>query len=177
MIVRGPFNIEWGDNILTEVSGIEIDLERNTEEYVDNSGNIFELEKGTKISALLTLLASDTESLAALLPQIFVESGGALSNGDLVTSSVGAIDFSSLNCDDELVFNDLRIISCKDEREILILPRCRTRIEDIEIDKIRKVKVRFLSEEQGVLRMSREDHLILDNGEDFLLDDGQRLIL
>ena len=44
MIVRGPFNIEWGDNILTEVSGIEIDLERNTEEYVDNSGKM--LTKG-----------------------------------------------------------------------------------------------------------------------------------
>jgi len=178
MIVRGPFSIQWGENTLSEITEIDIELETQTDDYTNNSGKTYELEKGVKIGATITLLASDTEALGLLLPQLFVPTGGTLSNGKLVTSSVGAIDFIPSACDLEMIYNDLKIISCKNERELLVIPDCRTRIDSIEIDnRVRKVKIKFMGEGSAALQMFREDYLILDSGEDFLLDDGQRLIL
>lgn len=183
MIVRGPFNLTWGENTLADIEEINIDHDIDSDDYANNSGKVFEVDKSEKIAVGLTLLASDIAALAAVFPQHFVPFGGTLSTGETIDATDGAIDFNLLSCDEIFIYNDLDIVSCGDPGNITRIKHTRTKLETIEIDKIQKVRVRFISEVSGneasiqMLHGVPVDIFLLDDGDDFLFDDGTHLLL
>lgn len=177
MIVRGPFNLQWGPNVLSDVTEISIDYDISTDDYTNNSGNVFEIEKGIKVSATITLLSTDIASLAAVLPQNLVANGGILSDGKVVTNSDGAIEIMPGVCNESEVKYDLKIVSCHGDREVMIIPATRTRLDGVDIDKVRKIRVKFMGEGTSVIQLFKEELLMLDDGNLSLLDNEEALIL
>lgn len=146
-VVRGPFNLTWGVNTLTDVESIAIEHTVDSADYQTIEGRTLEIDGSHKASATITLLSSDIASLAAVLPQYYVANGGVLSTGETVSSADGAIDVRAAACDEELIFNDLDIVSCGANATVLRLVNARTRIDGIEIDnKIQKVMIKFVGE-------------------------------
>lgn len=146
-LVRGPFDIEWGNNTLTNVEEISNEFEQDTEDISTVQHQTFELDGAIKASVTLTLLATDVAALAVVLPQYHVANGGVLSTGETVTDADGAIDVAAASCDSAPVYNDLDIISCANPGEVYRLVNARTKIDSIEFDdKIRKVMVKFIGE-------------------------------
>lgn len=146
-LVRGPFTLKWGDNTLTDIEEIEVEHEVDSEDYQTLQGRTIEVDGNYKVSATLTLLASDIPALAALLPQNFVANGQVLSSGETVNNADGAIDITPGACDDAIVTNNLDIISCGSPAHVLRILNCRTRIEGVEVDnKIQKVMVKLIGE-------------------------------
>ena len=147
MLVKGPFNLKWGDNVIADVEEITVEHEVDSEDYETVQGKNIELDGSYKIGVSLTLLASDIPALAAVLPQHFVPNGGVLSTGETVNQADGAIDVKPGSCEDETVYNHLDIISCETLAHVFRVVNARTRIEGIEFDnKVRKVMVRFIGE-------------------------------
>jgi hypothetical protein len=148
-LVRGPFTVDWGSNTLTDVEEVSIEYEQDSEEYSTIQQRTYQVDGAIKVSATITLLASDIPALAAVLPQYYIEDGSVLSTGETIDSSVGAIDVLA-RCGGD-VYNDLTIKSCGNPSQVLRLVNCRTKIDSIENDKtIRKVLVKFIGEsEQG----------------------------
>lgn len=147
MIIRGPFDIKWGDNTISDVEEINIEHSIDSEDYKTVQGRTLEIDGSYKATATITLLASDIPALSAILPQYFVANGGILSTGETVSNADGAIDIAPRNCDDELVFNNLDIISCGSPAQIARIVNARTKIEGIEVnEKIQKVMIKFIGE-------------------------------
>lgn len=143
---KGPFDLEWGDNVLVEVEEIDVEYEVDSEDYQTVQGQTFEIDGPTKASVTLTLLATDVAALSAVLPQNHVANGGVMSTGETVNNADGAIDVVS-NCEDEPVYNDLDIIACATPGQVYRLVNARTRLESVEFDnKIRKIMVKFIGE-------------------------------
>ena len=108
-------------------------------------GKTYEIDGSYKVSAVITLLASDIPVLAVLLPQHYVAQGEVLSTGETVTSELGAIDIKAAECDEVTVNNNLDIISCANPSNVLRLVNCRTKIDGIEVDnKLQKVMIKFV---------------------------------
>lgn len=146
-LVRGPFDISWGGNTLTNIEEISVDYEQDSEDYTTVQHQTYELDGPIKSSVTLTLLASDVAALAAVLPQYHVSNGGVMSTGETVNNANGAIDVLALNCDESPVYNDLDIVSCANPGEVFRLVNARTKIDSIEFDdKVRKVMVKFIGE-------------------------------
>lgn len=151
MIVRGPFNIKWGDNVIQDVEELDVNHEVDSDDYNTLGGKVITLDGPYKVDATLTLLSTDIASLAAIMPQYFVPNGGQLSTGETVNNAAGAIDISAASCDTEIIYNNLDIESCGTPSDVMRLVNCRTRIEDVDLDnKIRKVMVHFIGESQGL---------------------------
>lgn len=150
-LVRGKFELTWGNNTLADIEEISVDYEQSSEDYSTVQHNTYEVDGAIKATISLTLLASDIPSLAAVLPQHFVAVGEELSTGETVDSSVGAIDIVP-NCEDGTIYNDLEITSCDNPGQTMRLVNARTKLESIENDAmIRKVVVKFVGESgQGV---------------------------
>lgn len=147
MLIRGPFELKWGDNVISDVEEVSVEHEVDTEDYSTVQGRTIELDGAYKVTATLTLLASDIPTLAVLLPQYFVANGQVMSTGETVNNADGAIDVKAASCDETLIFNNLDIISCANPANVLRIVNARTRIDGIEIDsKIQKVMVRFVGE-------------------------------
>lgn len=146
-IVRGPFTLKWGDNTITDVEEVAVDHTIDSEDYQTVQGRTLEIDGSYKVTATLTLLASDIAALAALLPQHFVANGGVLSTGETVTEANGAIDIAPLACDEAIVYNHFDIISCGSPAKVLRIVNARTKIEGVEIDnKVQKVMVKIVGE-------------------------------
>jgi len=146
-LVRGPFSIKWGDNTITDVEEVAIDHEVTSDEFTTVQGTTLEIDGAYKVSATLTLLASDIPALSALLPQYFVANGGVMSTGETVNNATGAIDIKAASCDDSIVYNNLDITSCGNPGQVLRIVNARTRIEGIELDNvIKKVMIKFIGE-------------------------------
>lgn len=146
-LVRGPFSIKWGDNTITDVEEVSIDHEVTSDEFTTVQGTTLEIDGAYKVSATLTLLASDIPALSALLPQYFVANGGVMSTGETVNNAAGAIDIKAASCDDSIVYNNLDITSCGNPGQVLRIVNARTRIEGIELDNvIKKVQIKFIGE-------------------------------
>ena len=109
MIIRGPFEIKWGDNVISDIEEIDLEHSIDSEDYQTVQGRTLEIDGSYKATATITLLASDIPALAAILPQYFVPNGGILSTGETVNNADGAIDIKPAACDDELIFNNLDI--------------------------------------------------------------------
>lgn len=146
-LVRGPFDITWGANTLTNVEEIANDFSQDSADYTTVQHQTFQLDGPIKASVTLTLLASDVPALAAVLPQYHVVNGGTLSTGEVVTNEDGAIDIAAASCDDDPVYNDLDITSCGGPGDVYRLVNARTKVDSIEFDdKVRKVMVQFIGE-------------------------------
>lgn len=146
-LVRGPFEIKWGDNIITDIEEVEIEHEVQSDEFETVQGTTLEIDGSYKVSATITLLASDIPVLSAILPQYFVANGGVMSTGETVSNANGAIDVKAASCDDAIVYNNLDIKSCGNPGQVLRIVNARTRIEGVELDNvIQKVMVKFIGE-------------------------------
>lgn len=146
-LIRGPFSLKWGDNVITDVEEIDVEHEIDSEDYDTLQGRRLQLDGVYFVSAIVTLLASDIPALAALLPQHFVENGGVLSTGETVSNAQGAVDLVPGGCDESIVYNNLDIISCGNPAQVTRLNNVRTKFEAIEVDnKLQKVMVKFIGE-------------------------------
>lgn len=182
MIIRGPFNLKWGDDILAEIETVEIEHELNSDDYEANSGHVYQIDKSRKVSARLTFLATDIASLAVVLPQYYVPQGGILSSGEPVNASGGAIDVVPHPCAPEVLNKDLDIIACGLQAESIRIKKCRTELEQIEVGKVRKIVVKFIGEPlpneaaiqlTGSGEIDTEDLFLLDDFDNFAFDDGE----
>jgi hypothetical protein len=147
MLIKGPFSIKWGDNVIDDVEEISVDHEIASDEFETIQGKNYEIDGAYKVSAVITLLASDIPALAAILPQHFVANGEVLSTGETVSSANGAIDIVPGACDESTVYNDLDIMSCANPSNVFRIVNARTKIDGVEVDgKIQKVMVKFVGE-------------------------------
>jgi hypothetical protein len=144
-LIRGPFTIKWGDNVLTDVEALDVSHSIDSDDLTTIQGRKIEVDGGYKATAILTLLATDIAALAAVLPQHHVNNGGLMSTGETVNNADGAIDVAPGNCDP--VYNNLDIIACDTPSQVFRIVNARTKIEGIEIDeKIQKIMVKFVGE-------------------------------
>lgn len=151
-LVRGPFDLTWGGNTLTDIEEIKTDYSQDTKDYTTVEHQTYQLDGPIKATVTLTLLASDVSALAAVLPQYHVATGGTLSTGEHVTGTDGAIDVVAACAALGDIYNDLDIVSCANPGEVFRLVNARTKIDSIEFDdKVRKVMVQFIGEpDQGI---------------------------
>lgn len=146
-LVKGPFDLEWGGNTLTNVEEISVDFEQDSEDYSTVQHNTYQVDGPIKASVTLTFLASDVAALAVVLPQYHVANGGVLSTGETVSEANGAIDIKAAACGTNPVYNDLDIISCANPGHVARLVNARTKVDSIEFDdKLRKIMVQFVGE-------------------------------
>jgi hypothetical protein len=146
-LVKGPFRVKWGDNVVEDISEISYDFEVDTEDYPTVDGRSYTLNGAKKMGVTIQLLRSDIPALAALLPQYFIENGGIMSTGETVNNADGAIDLSVAACDASDIYNHLDIESCGTPAQVTRLVNCRTEFETIDIDdKIQQVSIRFIGE-------------------------------
>lgn len=146
-IIRGPFELKWGDNTLTDIEEISLEHTIDSEEFQTVQGKTIEIDGAYKVSATITLLASDISALAVLLPQHFIENGGVLSTGETVNNAQGAIDIRAGSCTESIIYNNLDITSCGNPGQVARIVNARTKLEGVEIDnKVQKVMVKFIGE-------------------------------
>lgn len=149
-IVKGPFNIKWGDNVLSDIESIEVSSDISRDDYETVQGKTITIDGSRKASVKLTLLASDIPALSALMPQFFVANGGILSTGETVNHADGAIDIAAaVSCATAEIFNNLDIEACGSPAEVFRIVNARSSFEDIEFDKIRKVGITFIGQPVG----------------------------
>jgi hypothetical protein len=146
-LVRGPWDITWGGNTLTNIEEIEVEYERDSEDYTTVQHQTYELDGPIKSAVTLTFLASDVPALAAALPQFHVANGEIMSTGETVNNADGAIDVAAASCDESPVYHDLDIVGCANPGQVFRLVNARSVLDSIEFDdKIRKVMVKFIGE-------------------------------
>ena len=149
-LVKGPFLFKWGANSLNNVSEISVDYTVDTNDTTTLDGNRFTTQTGMGATVTLTLLDNVIASLATILPQYYVPSGGTLSTGQTVAQSQGAIDISAASCTTSDVYNQLDIYACGTNAQVMRIPRCRTQIDSVDIgDGLRTVAVMFIGEPQA----------------------------
>lgn len=162
-LVRGPFELKWGDNVLTDIEEIEFEQTVDSEDYQTLEGRTIEVDGPYKTTATLTLLGADIQALAALLPQHFVANGGIMSTGETVNTAVGAIDVAPHACDEELIYNNFDIIACGAPGQVTRIVHARTKLDGIEIDnKVMKVMIKIVGEataEEGTVQMFKENSI------------------
>lgn len=152
-LVKGPFDLQWGNNTLVDVSEISLDYEQDSNDYTTVDNRRYTVDGAINASVTLTFLASDVSSLAAVLPQYHVANGQQLSSGETVTGVNGAIDVAAASCDSDPVYNDLDIIACGTNAQVFRLKNARTKIDSMEFadNAVRTVTVAFIGEpEAGV---------------------------
>lgn len=156
-LVKGPFNFKWGDQELHNISEISVDYTVDSSDTTTLDGNRFSTQTGMGMTVSLTLLDNDIESLALILPQYYkdgiTEGQTTLSTGETVApvdteaGTGGAIDIAAASCTTSEVYNDLDIIACGTNAQVLRLVNARTQIDSIDIDDgLRTVTVMFIGE-------------------------------
>lgn len=146
-LARGPFDLTWGGNTLTNIEEIGTEYEVDSSDYQTVQHQTFELDGAMKASVTLTLLSNDVPALAVVLPQFHVFNGQTLSTGEVVVDASGAIDVVAASCDQSIIYNDLLITSCGNPGQVFRLVNARTKVDSIEFDdKIRKVMIKFVGE-------------------------------
>lgn len=147
-LVRGPFTIKWGDTTLTDIETLDVEYDVDSEDFQTIQGKTFEVTGPHKASATLTLLATDTAALAAVLPQYHVANGQQMSTGETVNQANGAIDIVPGGCGSASVYHNLDVIACNSVAgDTYRMVNTRTEIDSIEFDnKLRKVMVKFIGE-------------------------------
>ena len=146
-LVREPFEIKWGSNVITDIEEVNIEHSIESTDFTTVQGQTLELDGAYKVTATITLLASDIPALAAILPQYFVANNGTLSTGETVNSATGAIDIKAATCSSSTTYNDLDIKACGNPGQVLRIVNARTKIEGIEVDNvIQKVMIKFIGE-------------------------------
>lgn len=148
-LVKGPFRFKWGDNQLTNISEISTDFAVETSETTTLDGGSFSVQTGMTASVTLTLLDNDVASLATILPQYYVATGGTLSTGEVVSSPDGAIDIVAASCAAVEIHNPLDVYDCTGG-QVMRLVNARTQIDTVDIgDGLRTISVMFVGEPSG----------------------------
>lgn len=157
-LVRGPFDVKLGDNTLSEIEEISVEYEQNSNDYDTVQGTTIEVDGTIKVSVMLTFLGTDIASMAAVLPQNFVENGGVMSTGETVNNADGAIDVAPAACTESIVYNNLDITACGAPADVFRVVNVRTKLDSVEFDGsvLRKVMVKAVGETaagEGVVQM------------------------
>ena len=147
-LVKGPFLISWGANPIVEVSEVTLNYDVASNDYSTVDGRTFTVEGAITASVDVTLLASDVQSLAALLPQYYVAKGDKLSTGETVTADEGAIDIVAASCDNSNINYNLDIKACGTDAEVFRLVNARTALSAMNLDNnvLRTVTITFRGE-------------------------------
>lgn len=147
-LVRGPFDVRWGNNTLLDISEISLEYDQDSNDYTTVDNRKYTIDGAITASVSLTFLKSDVEALAAVLPQYHVAMGGTLSSGETVTGTDGAIDIVAASCESDPVYHDLDVISCGTNGQVFRLKNARTKIDSMEFadNAVRTVTVMFVGE-------------------------------
>lgn len=149
-IIKGPFDLKWGDNVISDVESIDVSTDISRDDLETVQGQVITVDGARKATVKITLLASDIPALSAIMPQYFVPNGGLLSTGETVNHADGAIDIAAaIACAQADVHNHLDIAACGAPQDVFRLVNARTSFEDISFDKVRKVGVTFIGDPQG----------------------------
>lgn len=150
MLVKGPFTLTWGDNVLDNVESIDVSTDISRDDIETVQGHTITVDGARKATVQLTLLDTDIAALAAVMPQYHVANGQQLSTGETVNNANGAIDIAAaVACDTAEVHNNLDIAACGAPQDVFRLVNARTSFEEISFDKIRKVGVTFIGDPEG----------------------------
>jgi hypothetical protein len=152
-LVKGPFNLKWGNNVLQDVESVDLSVEQESNDYTTVDGRKFTIKGAISASATITLLASDAASLAPILPQFAKAAGSTMSSGETVAEGKVAIDVLAGDCTTESSTYDLDIESCGNPGEVLRLKACSTSLSsmDLENNQVRTVEITFTGEPaQGI---------------------------
>lgn len=145
-IQKGKFDLFWGNTVLEDITEVEIEYEQDSEDFQTLAHQTYEIDGPVKATATITLLKTDIEALAAVLPQNFVPNAGTMSTGEVVIDVEGAIDVTA-NCEDDPVYNDFMIVSCGDPGQVFRMVNARTRLDGIDNPTTaRTVMVKFIGE-------------------------------
>ena len=152
-LVKGPFNLTWGANTLTDIESIDLSIDQVSNDYTTVDGRSFTLKGAISASATITLLASDAATLAPILPQFAKTAGQEMSSGETVASGKVAIDVLAGDCTSEADKYDLDIESCGNPGEVLRLKACSTSISSMSLEnnQVRVIEITFTGEPaQGI---------------------------
>lgn len=152
-IVKGPFTLKWGNNVLQDVESIDLSVEQESNDYTTVDGRKFTIKGAISASATVTLLASDAESLAPILPQFAKVAGSTMSSKETVGEGFVALDVLAGDCTTESSKYDLDIESCGNPGEVLRVKSCSTSLSsmDLENNQVRTVEITFTGEPaQGI---------------------------
>lgn len=145
--VTSPFTIKWGDNTIVGVGNVDVTYTINDQSYNTFDNRVFRIDGAREAMAQVTILDTDVASLAALLPQNFVDNGEVMSTGETVSEANGAMDFVSADCGASTVYNDFDIVGCGNPGEVVRLVNARSRFSGVELDgTVRKVLIDFIAE-------------------------------
>lgn len=151
-LVRGPFDVEWGDVVLAGVEEISVDYNVETNDVTTVQGNTYTITGAHKASASLTFLETDVAVLRYILPQYWKPNGAQLSSGEVVSDTNGAIDVLPGGCTTSTQKYGLIITSCGNPGQVFRILATRTDIEDVTFeDGLRRVVVTFIGEPDASL--------------------------
>lgn len=146
-LIRGPLEIRWNGNIITDIEEIDFELDQDTDEHTTLGGSVFIFDGPIRATVTVKLLRSDIPTLAIVLPQYFVANGQELSTGETVNHASGAIDVLAASCDTSAVYGPLDIISCGNPGQVTRIVNARTKIDSAEFDPyVATYSVQFIGE-------------------------------
>lgn len=149
-LIKGPFTIKRGDNIIEDVEEISLDYTLDSEDFQTVQGKTYEIEGAQKAVIELTVLKSDIPTLAILVPQYHVPNGGTMSTGETVNNADGAIDVVPQACDTDAIYDNVDIISCGNPGQVLRLVNARSVLSGMDIsNKLQTATVRLIGEPEG----------------------------
>ena len=136
-LVKGPFNIKWGNNVLEDIESIDLSFDNESNDYSTVQGNKYTIKGAISASAEITFLASDVKSLAKVLPQFVKNENEHMSSGETVKGSGAvALDVLAGGCEKTLPEPlDLDIISCGNPAEVLRIKATETAMTSMQRDR------------------------------------------
>lgn len=150
MLIRGPFQLAWGNNPILDVTEIGFNYDVASNDYETVQGQTRRTEGAITASIDLTLLDSDIDALRTVLPQYYVPQGETLSTGETVTAEEGAIDIVAAKCDTSDTKYNLDIIACNGDVTRLVSARSTISGIDIQDNSVRTVTVSFIGEPEYI---------------------------
>jgi hypothetical protein len=144
MLIKGPFDLQWGGNVLAGIDSVSASYKVNSTDYETVQGNDYTVYGSHKATIEIELIETDIASIAAVLPQYFVANGGTLSTGETVTDVNGAIDIVPGGLITPPA-HGLIINSSGSPAQVARLVNATTEISAFDIDgsKLRRLKVMF----------------------------------
>lgn len=162
-LVQGNFNFKLGLTTLSEIDDFKFNYDVSTDDHESLQGHTYEIEGAHKVSVEARFLESDVPSLAVALPQYYVANGEALSTGETVTDTQGAIDVRPSQCGDSEDLTDLIVTACGTNAQVLRVLQVKSRIGGVELDgNVLKTTVVFTGfSDDATIQMFRENAIAL----------------
>lgn len=161
-LVKGPFTLKWGSNMLTNVKEISTNYDVESSDFKTLDGRTFKIEGAHSASVEVTLLESDVAAIRTILPQYYVAKNAKLSTGETVNNDAGAIDIVAAKCDTTTTSYDLDIVSCNGQVTRLVNARSALSSTEFEDNVVRTVTITFTAEPkagQAALQFFGDGHL------------------